>query len=115
MQSKEGDSSLTDFLPPLQQIQLFGPGMVGYGITVLGLACLYTNLLSSSIKFNSPVGRPQIKSKQTELSTNSTFLHSIPSETYSSWKLQNYEYYNELYNTKWNLKSQMISPSTIIF
>ena len=79
--------------------------MVGYGITVLGLVCLYTNLLSSSIKFKSPVGRPQIKSKQAELSTNSTFLQSIPSETYSSWKLQNYEYYDELYNTKLNLKS----------
>ena len=89
--------------------------MVGYGITVLGLVCLYTNLLSSSIKFKSPVGRPQIKSKQAELSTNSTFLQSIPSETYSSWKLQNYEYYDELYNTKLNLKSKTISPSTILF
>ena len=113
MQSKEGDGSLTDFLPPLQRIQLFGPEMVGYGVTVLGLVCLYTNLLSSSIKFKSPVGRPQIKSKQAELSTNSTFLHSIPSETYSSWKLQNYEYYNELYKTKWNLKSQTIRQEPV--
>ena len=115
MQSKEGDGCLSDFLPPLRWIRLFGAGMLGYGITVLGLVCLYTNLLSSSIKFKSPVGRPQIKSKQAELSTNSTFLQSIPSETYSSWKLQNYEYYDELYNTKLNLKSQTISPSTILF
>ena len=115
MQSKEGDGCLTDFLLSLRWIRLFAPGMVGYCITVLELVCLYTNLLSSSIKFKSPVGRPQIKSKQAELSTNSTFLHSIPSETYSSWKLQNYEYYNESYNTKRNLKSETIRPSTISF
>ena len=47
-----------------------------------------TNLLSSSIRFNRPVGRPEINSKHAELSTKSTLRHSIPSEMYSSWKSQ---------------------------
>ena len=100
-QSKEGDGCLTNFFPPLRWIRLFGAGMLGYGITVRGLVYLYTNLLSSSIKFKSPVGRPQIKSKQAKLSTNSTFLHSIPSETYSSWKLQ------KLWVLRWIIKHKM--------
>ena len=84
--------------------------MVGYGITVLGLVCLYTNLLSSSIKFKSPVGRPQIKSKQAKLSTNSTFLHSIPSETYSSWKVQKYEYYTMNYMSQNEIQNHNDKP-----